>query len=325
MNETKIVIDTSNSHQRVDRFLRKFFKSDESIRLGDIYAALRKWDIKLNGKKAKEEYKLKEGDVLLIKKLENKTPRASKEEYLDMQEFKTWILFEDDNWLIVNKPYNMAMHTTSHKEIAIQDYINIYCKKLASQTFTPSFGYRLDKDTTGVLVAAKTYPALQYINKIIRDRDISKYYIAIVVGTFPKHIVIDKALEKQYDEKTNKWHMVVNERYGERAISECRNEKTLEHPILWTISLVKIKIETWKMHQIRVHTASIWYPVLGDITYGKAVVNRVLFKNLHIKRQLLHAQEYTFFDMFANKTIKTVAPMPDDFKEVLACKAYQLI
>lgn len=199
--QTQIVIDASNAGQRLDRFLRKFFKSDSSITLGDIYAGIRKGEIKVNGKKTKEEYRTQEGDVLLIRKLENKSPRASKNETLDMEEFKKWILYEDDNRLIVDKPYDMVMHTTNPKDIAIQDYIDIYCKDLFTPTFTPSFGYRLDKDTTGVLVAAKTMPALQYINKIIRDREISKFYYAIVVGKFPPHLLIDKPLEKSYNEK----------------------------------------------------------------------------------------------------------------------------
>lgn len=65
-----------------------------------------------------------------------------------MNEFKTRILYEDSNRLVVNKPYNMVMHTTDPKDIAIQDYLDIYCKSLFTSTFTPSFGYRLDKDTT---------------------------------------------------------------------------------------------------------------------------------------------------------------------------------
>lgn len=124
---------------------------------------------------------MKEGDVLTIKKLENKNPAIPKAEKLDMDSFNTWILFEDENRLVVNKPYDMVMHSTHPKEIAIQDYLDAYCKKLKTSTFTPSWGYRLDKDTTGVLVGAKTYPALQYINKLIRDREVSKYYLAIVI------------------------------------------------------------------------------------------------------------------------------------------------
>jgi 23S rRNA pseudouridine955/2504/2580 synthase len=145
---TQIIVDSSNANQRLDRILRKYFRSDTTIALGDIYAGIRKGEIKVNGRKTKEEYRTQEGDIIVISKLENKTPRASKNETLSMEDFKKWILYEDNNRLIVDKPYNMVMHTTNPKDIAIQDYLDIYCKKLFTPTFTPSFGYRLDKDTT---------------------------------------------------------------------------------------------------------------------------------------------------------------------------------
>jgi 23S rRNA pseudouridine955/2504/2580 synthase len=312
-----ITIDQSNADQRLDRFLRKFFKNEKTIKLWDIYAGVRKGEVKVNDRKTKEEYRLKLWDIIKIEKLENKSPVTNKSDLLDMEWFKNTVIFEDDNWLAVDKPSNMVMHTNDPKDIAIQDYVDEYCKDLVSQTFRPSFGYRLDKDTTWVLIAAKTYPALQFINKIIRDRDISKQYIAIVVWEFPKHIVIDKKLEKQFNEKFKRGQTVVNERYWEKAISECRNEKTIDHDILGKISLIKVKIQTGKMHQIRVHTASIWYPVLWDIVYWNPATNRILFKNLWVKRQLLHAREYSFFDIFSHKKIDIKAPTPDDFKVVL--------
>jgi 23S rRNA-/tRNA-specific pseudouridylate synthase len=91
----------------------------------------------------------------------------------------------------------------------------------------------------------------------------------------------------------------------------------VNNPALGEISLIKVKIQTWRMHQIRVHTASIWFPVLWDIDYGKAVVNRLLAKNMWVKRQLLHSYEYSFFDVFSQKKISITAPMPDDFKSVI--------
>jgi 23S rRNA-/tRNA-specific pseudouridylate synthase len=102
----------------------------------------------------------------------------------------------------------------------------------------------LDKDTSGVLIAAKTYDALQYINKIIRERQIDKYYLALVAGKFPDHLLIDKPLEKQYNERFDRAQVKVDFRYGQTAKTECRREKSFTHPILGECSLVKIKIET---------------------------------------------------------------------------------
>ncbi|MEI8091433.1 MAG: pseudouridine synthase [bacterium] len=111
-------------------------------------------------------------------------------------------------------------------------------------TFKPSFGYRLDKDTSGILIAGKTYDALQYINKIIRERQIEKYYLTLVMGAFPKHLLIDKPLEKKYNERFDRSEVTIDFRYGDAAKTECRCEKSFTHEVLGEISLVKVKIET---------------------------------------------------------------------------------
>lgn len=126
---------------------------------------------------------------------------------------------------------------------------------MSAVTFKPAFGYRLDKDTSGVLIAGKTYDALQYINKLIRERQIDKYYLTLVAGKFPSHVLIDKPLEKQYNERFDRSQVKVDFRYGVPAKSECRCEKSFHHSELGDISLVKVKIETGRMHQIRVHLA----------------------------------------------------------------------
>jgi hypothetical protein len=90
----------------------------------------------------------------------------------------------------------------------------------------------LDKDTSGVLIAAKNYESLQYINKIIRDRAISKNYMTRVAGKFPKHLVIDKAIEKTYNAKFARAQMQLNDSDGLESKTECRCEKTRKHPLL---------------------------------------------------------------------------------------------
>ena len=112
------------------------------------------------------------------------------------------------------------------------------------------------------MIAGKTYESLQYLNKLIRERQVDKYYLALVVGKFPEHLMIDKPLEKQYNERFDRSQVKVDFRYGVAAKSECRNERSFHHAILGECSLVKVKIETGRMHQIRVHLADAGYPVL---------------------------------------------------------------
>lgn len=211
----EIKIDKTASDQRFDRFLRKWFKKYPQVRLADIYSTIRKGLIKVNNKKAKEEYRLKEGDIVQIddkiqmgsedvKALTSQKDR--KIEKVDTAKFQHWIIYEDKHWIVFDKPTGIPMHPgNKHRnDLSMNDYLEKYAEEYKTDTFKPSFGYRLDRDTSGVLIAAKSYEALQYINEIIRDRNIDKYYLTIVVGKFPKHILIDKPLTKTYNKTSDR-------------------------------------------------------------------------------------------------------------------------
>lgn len=332
----EIIIDKSNADQRFDRFLRKWLKIYPAIHLTDIYALIRKWWVKVNTKRQKEEYRLKVGDIVSIHgetKLGNAdfsiliNDKDKQLQKVDIEKIRKRIIYEDQQWLVFDKPAGILVHPWNQhwKDLSMNDYLekittsNTWDPKSIAKavTFKPSFGYRLDKDTSGVLIGAKTYDALQYINKIIRERQIDKYYLAIVAGKFPEHLLIDKPLEKQYNERFDRSQVKVDFRYGVAAKTECRREKVWTHEILGDCSLVRIKIETGRMHQIRVHLADSSYPILGDLVYGNPAVNRILHKSLGINRQLLHCRKYSFFDYLAQQQRSFIASMPEDFEKVL--------
>ncbi len=105
--------------------------------------------------------------------------------WLKLDKISPMIIYEDDNWIVFNKPAGVVAHPSNQHvtDISMNDYLDKYCqlKEIeTSDTFKPSFGYRLDKDTSGVLIAAKNYDSLQYINQIIRDREIDKEYMTVV-------------------------------------------------------------------------------------------------------------------------------------------------
>lgn len=148
-----------------------------------------------------------------------------------------------------NKPAGIVIHPSQNhrNEPCMNDYLECYSQqhgyqKDKDQTFKPAFGYRLDKDTSGVLIAAKSYEALQYINHLIRERAISKNYITRVSGKFPQHLLIDKAIEKTYSTKFGRAQMQVNTDEGLDSKTECWLEKSFQHPLLGTISLVRVKL-----------------------------------------------------------------------------------
>jgi 23S rRNA pseudouridine955/2504/2580 synthase len=133
-------------------------------------------------------------------------------EKVDIKKIKQHILYEDGQRIVFNKPAGIPMHPgNKHRnDLCMNDYLDKYSEEYKTATFRPSFGYRLDRDTSGVLIAAKTYEALQYINSIIRERDIDKYYLAIVVGKFPSHLIIKKPLTKSYNKEQDKSQVKVD-------------------------------------------------------------------------------------------------------------------
>ena len=243
----EITIQAEQANQRCDRFLRKYCKPYPQVRLSDIYSRIRKGEIRINGKKTKEEARLLLGDILtlpeeLLGKKDKKltlTQQERKLQKIDLDEVQTWILYEDEDWIVFNKPAGIVIHPSAQhrNDPCMNDYLEFYCQKQGytkdkNQTFKPSFGYRLDKDTSGVLIAAKNYESLQYINQIIRDRAINKNYMTRVAGRFPKHLIIDKAIEKTYNAKFARAQMQLNDSDGLESKTECRCENSNKHPLL---------------------------------------------------------------------------------------------
>lgn len=191
-------ITANESNQRLDRFLRKYFKPYPEIKLNDIYTWLRHGDIKLNGKKAKESVRLQEGDMLtrpdtIAQQQGLPTVTATKPQKVKsyaLANIKQYIVYEDDYRIRRNKPADMVTHPGNKHttDVSLHDLMQSYLQqtkqKPSSQTFNPSFCYRLDKDTSGLIISAKQYEALQLLNELIRLRKTRKTYLAVVAGEF---------------------------------------------------------------------------------------------------------------------------------------------
>lgn len=321
-------VDYNIANQRFDRYLRKHFKQYPDIKLSDIYSRIRKWTILINNKRVKEDYRLLLWDEIKfnnIDKWEKKpkvliSPKEKKIKELNFDAIKKFIIYEDHNRLVFDKPAWMVVHPwNKYNELCMNDYIEKYCKLIwleeIDETFKPSFGYRLDKDTSGVLIWAKNFKALQYLNEVIRNREINKEYMTIVSWEMPKTLMVEKNLEKVFDKKFGSSHMKISEN-GLYSKSEFWNEKTIKNSILWSISLVRVKLYTGRMHQIRIHLASEWFGIIGDITYWNPVLNRKTYKQLKINRQMLHCSKYSFKNLDGKK-ISFESKLPDDFKRLV--------
>ena len=260
----------------------------------------------------------------LLRKKASDAQRSKKEKstHYPLSDIQKILIFEDDNWLVCNKPSGIAMHPGQKHitDLSLHDIMKSYFQqteqKLATETFSPSFCFRLDRDTTGIVIAAKTYPALQHLNELIRERKTSKTYLAIVAGIFPEQATVDALLFKGFDKKSGRGKMFINKQKWVEARTDARLLYTRSHKDLWDISLVEVQLHTGRMHQIRIHLAHIGYPILGDLMYGDAAINRIATKKAHITRQLLHSRKYWFFDPFVNTEVKLTAPTPDTFTQL---------
>lgn len=277
----------------------------------------------LNWKKWKENDRVEMWDEIVVNQKNNidKDPNElvawKKERKLKIQNdtFKNWILYEDDNRIFLNKPAWIVIHEWNKhdKDLVLNDYLESYLKNKINDVFKPSFWFRLDKDTSWIIVAWKNYESLKYLNEIIRERKTEKKYLCIVRWVFPKKILIDYPLFKWFNSKFWRAQSFVNTEKWVKAITEAKLEKTINLNHIWDVSLVRLKLLTWRMHQIRAHLSFIDFPILWDMMYWDWKLNRQLYTYYNIDRQLLHSREYWFYDKFTKKILNIKTYIPDDF------------
>lgn len=322
-----IEIDQQSADQRFDRFLRKYYKHTPEISLGDIFSWIRKGSIKVNKRKAKQDYRLQVWDIITRddavstdKKASQHTRKKDKKVWdLSVERLSNMILYEDENRIFWNKPAHVLIHPGDkhNTDITMHDmmcqYLQLSWQRNATETYSPSFAYRLDKNTSGIVVSAKNYEALKYINQLIRTRQVKKKYTTVLLGECPSHLEISEPIFVWYNRSTWRSQSFINTEKWKDSHTILDLMQTSSDDILGIRSLVDVTLITWRMHQIRVHCAHHKLPVLGDLEYWNPAANRVANKNFQISRQLLHASSYWFFDKFAHKNLKIQSPLPAEF------------
>jgi len=221
------------------------------------------------------------------------------------------IVFEDENILIVNKPVGLLTHPDKESDRdTLIDRVQYYLRKMPGtkgMTFAPSACNRLDRNTAGLVIIAKNYATLRLVNKMIRERKISKYYLCIVKGMVKKDGEIKEALVK--DERRNKT------RVGRAGDDDARDSHTIYKVLMRNnnYSLLEVELVTGRPHQIRAHFSSIGYPLYGDVKYGgsrEAMDSQFLFAyKIHFKE----GEDHLIY--LNDKSIQ--CPLPKEFEEVM--------
>lgn len=234
------------------------------------------------------------------------------------------ILYEDSSCMVIDKPAGIVVHAGEDGKYAgntVSDAIlHKISKELCRKEFCGSgrvgIVHRLDKDTSGVLIIAKTLKGYEDLVKQFKERRIHKIYLALVFGKL-KHLegIIDSPIGRNLNDRKKMW--VQSEDFGRQAVSHYKVIKEFNVVNGVMASLIEVKIETGRTHQIRVHMSAIGYPVIGDATYGKKKINAIFAKKFGLNRQFLHAHEISFVSPKTKKTVSVRSDLSDDLNSVL--------
>lgn len=313
----RIEIGANEAGQRLDKFLRKLLKD---VPLSAIFKALRKGDIRVNGKKQKEKYTLEVNDVVEVRYIQSQKMTEKKENFVKVDPSGLKVAYEDNNMVVVEKWPGVLVHPDSNKKIpTLTDYVLSYLNEKGDYlpekevTFTPAPCNRLDRNTSGIVVFGKNFEGLRELNEIIREGRIKKYYNALIKGRIKDGLYTGYILK---NEEANISRIYDKKVKDSKEIS--MEVKTLQSD--GAFSFIEIDLITGRSHQIRAHLAHIGNPIIGDSKYGDKKLNSYFLNKYGLDYQFLYAYKLNFknvdgkLDYLKNKVI-TVA-LPPIFKKI---------
>jgi 23S rRNA pseudouridine1911/1915/1917 synthase len=291
-NDT-LIITEEEAGERLDKILAQRFADRQSRTY--FHGLIEQELVLINGQPVKKRVKPKAGDEVEIQF--TLTPEIN----LLPENIPLDILFEDEHLLIVNKPAGMVVHpATGNWSGTFVNALLYHCQQIKAEGIRPGIVHRLDKGTSGALVAAKTPLAQQRLIEAFASRKIHKEYLAICLGN-PGTVEISAPLGRH---PFHRQQFAVVEG-GKPALSQCTS---LKHN--GQLSLVRVILVTGRTHQIRVHMKHLGTPVLGDQLYGSPQVNA----KYGVTRQMLHAERLTFSHPISGVELDVAAPLPEEMR-----------
>ncbi len=267
-----LIIDEKDSNKRIDKVIMSIFPALPS---GALYKAFRKKDIKANGIRIKETYVTKPQDKIEIYIIDNILNGIDSDGKRNKSTGFT-VVYEDNNILVVNKQQGIPVHPDrDQKEGTLIDNVQEYLYEKGEfskkNSFQPALCHRIDRNTGGLVIIAKTPGALEIMLEKIKNREIKKYYQCLVAGTMEK----DSAELTAYLEKDErKSRVFINNTPSKNSLKIVTRYKVLAKQK--DMSLLEVELVTGRTHQIRAHLASIGHPIIGDGKYGSNQINRPL-------------------------------------------------
>jgi 23S rRNA pseudouridine1911/1915/1917 synthase len=307
----KFTIDHSQIGQRLDIFLAQV---EPTISRSHVKHVIEEGDVLVNGKVPKVSQHLKEGDIIIL------TQRPPIEATAVAQEMPLDIVYEDEAIIVINKPAGLVVHPApGNPDKTLVNALLFHCHDLSGigGVLRPGIVHRLDKDTSGLIVAAKSDDAHRSLSAQFEKHDVHKKYLALVWGDVKGNsgeIVLPVGRHTN-----NRKKMSTKSKHGKGALT------------LWKVrerfgvaTLLDVEIKTGRTHQIRVHLSDRGYPVVGDAVYGNsAKINTVKDPLMKAKikefnRQALHAAQLSFIHPLKNERVVFTANMPQDMADLCA-------
>ena len=295
----ELIAGKSDTGKRLDAFLHQRLPKYSRSRL---QSWIKSGHVLVNGEPVKVSHLLRESEIVAVTPAEL-TPLKARAEDLPLS-----ILYEDRDVVVVDKPAGMVVHAgAGHEDGTLVNALLHHFGQLSgiNGDLRPGIVHRLDRDTSGIIVIARTDVAHQYLARQFHDREVEKIYLALTQG-------VPGAPEGRIDapitrDPVRRTRMTARLNSGRKALTRYRVIETFAKDA----ALLRVQIETGRTHQIRVHLASIGHPVTGDRIYGAAAVSS-------LNRSFLHAHRLSFTSPESGQRITLESPLPEELQRYLA-------
>lgn len=310
---TRISVSPGYAGERLDRFLVSQAPEVSRARIQQLIAAGK---VRVNGAQAKASLRLRKHDQVEMLGSPQPPPLRAFAEDIPLD-----VVYEDDALAVINKPAGMAVHAGAGVRSRSGTLVNALLHRFGSLSgvsgeLRPGIVHRLDKDTSGLIVVAKNDAAHCHLAEQFSRREVKKTYLALVQGwTKQDHGTITSAIARDRIRRTR---MTTRARSGREAVSHWRVLRRIESRF-GKFSLLELKIDTGRTHQIRVHLASIGHPVVGDRLYGapRELKDKTGSK-LALGRNFLHAAAIEFVHPGTGAPLSFVRPLPHKLEDFLS-------
>ena len=301
---SQVIVGSDSAQRRLDNFLLSHLKGLPRPR---VYRMIRSGEVRVNKRRAKPGYRLEPGDVIRVPPIARidkgfrARPRQANSKWIT-----ECVIYEDHDLLVLDKPAGLAVHGGSGISFGVIELL----RAAKPHSTCLELAHRLDRDTSGCLLIAKRRSSLRKLHQMFREGKVEKTYLALLAGRWDGgRRTIDSPLYTQQRQGGER-HVRID-KDGKSAMTQIEPQVRFD-----CATLVNAQLLTGRTHQIRVHTASIGYPVLGDRRYGSD--DLLMEKKLGLERLFLHATALNFESPSRDMRIAVESPLDDELRAVLA-------